>query len=150
MIVIGARPAIPSIHDVQRLSTSDGCAHARARYFVGRSNKNRNACEGTFYRQNPTCPGAFSLRCLQEGQIVRGQVHRNRRKPPYWPWLLILREYVRGNDPDNLRTEMGSCVPFIAEIVPELSIALADLKSAPAIDEPSNARLRLFATMLVF
>jgi hypothetical protein len=60
-------------------STREGCAHARAGCFVRRSHKNRDACRRAWYRQNPTCPEAFSLRCLQEGQGVLGQVHKNRR-----------------------------------------------------------------------
>ena len=93
-------------------------------------------------------PGIGKTRLAQElsryavsnkARVFWGRSTETEGTPPYWPWVLILREYVRDNDLDNLRAEMGNCVPFIAEIVPELSVALTDLKSAPAIDEPSSA-----------
>ena len=139
MIVIGVKPAISSIQDVNgrqqekaaltlAQDVSSG-GHTRIAMLAGEPGigKTRLAQKLSRYAVS------------KKAKVSWGRCTKTEGTPPYWPWVLILREYFRDNDPDNLRTEMGSCVPFIAEIVPELSVALTNLKSAPAIDESSSA-----------
>ncbi len=56
--------------------------------------------------------------CDQRGvQVLWGRCHEQQGMPPYWPWVQVIRSYVRECDPERLRTEMGAGASDIAEIV---------------------------------
>ena len=59
-----------------------------------------------------------------------GQVLRSR--PPYWPWVQAIRSYVREKDPEQLMSEMGFGVAYIAEVVSDVRERLPGLPQAPS------------------
>ncbi len=63
--------------------------------------------------------------------------------PAYWPWVQVLRTYVREATDDELHADVGIGGAEIAQIVPELRHRLPDLP-APVSLEADGARFRLF------
>ena len=63
--------------------------------------------------------------------------------PAYWPWVQLLRSYVREAEPDALRAQLGAGAAELAQILPELRERFADLPE-PVFGEPEAARFRLF------
>jgi DNA-binding CsgD family transcriptional regulator/RecA/RadA recombinase len=97
-------------------------------------------------------PGIGKTRVAQEltayatlngAQALWGRCHFAEGAPPYWPWVQVIRSYVREHTPERLRSEMGAGAADIAEVVPEVKERLPDLKPPPAL-EPEQARFRLF------
>jgi DNA-binding CsgD family transcriptional regulator len=80
---------------------------------------------------------------LNGAQALWGRCHFAEGAPPYWPWVQVIRSYVREHAPEQLRSEMGAGAADIAEVVPEVKERLPDLKPPPAL-EPEQARFRLF------
>ena len=104
-------------------------------------------------------PGIGKTRAAQElsnyatskgARVFWGQCFEDEGAPPYWPWLQIIRGYTRDRSPEDLRNEMGSAAPVIAEIVPEISEALPDLPPLTPTQEPAQARFRLFDSITSF
>jgi predicted ATPase/DNA-binding SARP family transcriptional activator len=69
--------------------------------------------------------------------------------PAYWPWVQLLRAYVREAEPDALRTQLGAGATDLAQIVPELRERFEDLPVPQAL-EPEAARFRLFDAVAAF
>ncbi len=65
--------------------------------------------------------------------------------PAFWPWIQVLRRYVRGRDPAELRAELAGSAADVARLLPELA---APLPRAAA--EPESDRFRLFDTLTSF
>ena len=83
-------------------------------------------------------------------QVLRGRCWEAGGAPAYWPWVQVLRAYLRGADPDHLREQLGPGAPELAELLPELREILADIPH-PAVRDPEVLRFRLFdavATLL--
>ena len=57
---------------------------------------------------------------------------------------------MRERDPDQLRSEMGTGAADIAEIVSDVRERIPDLKPSPAVDDPEQARFRLFDSITAF
>jgi tetratricopeptide (TPR) repeat protein len=71
--------------------------------------------------------------------------------PPYWPWIQLLRGYLRAREPDEVRTEIGPRAVDIAQMLPEIRDLFPDLPPPPTVD-PDSARFQLFdstATLLL-
>lgn len=66
--------------------------------------------------------------------------------PAYWPWVQVVRSYLRQSEPDSLRKALGGGAVHIAQIVPELREVIPDLPSAPIL-EPERLRFSLFDAM---
>lgn len=103
-------------------------------------------------------PGIGKTRIAQElasyakqrgAQVLWGWCYEGEGAPPYWPWIQILRGYLRHQDPDGLRSEMGAGAADIAEIIPEVREKLPVLEPPPAL-EPEQARFRLFDSITGF
>jgi predicted ATPase len=63
--------------------------------------------------------------------------------PAYWPWVQSVRAYVRGTEPDALRSQVGAGAADLAHLLPELRELFPDIpKAAPP--ESEAARFRLF------
>jgi tetratricopeptide (TPR) repeat protein len=69
--------------------------------------------------------------------------------PPYWPWVQILRAYVRTRDPDQIRGEIGPGAVDVAQILPELRQMFPELPEPPPVD-PESARFQLFDSTATF
>ena len=83
-------------------------------------------------------------------QVLWGRCHEQQGMPPYWPWIQVIRSYVRECESDRLRTEMGAGASDIAEIVADVTERLPDLQPPPALEGPEQARFRLFDSVATF
>lgn len=86
----------------------------------------------------------------QGAQVVWGRCYESIGMPSYWPWVQAIRSYVREQDPEQLRMEMGNGAGEIAEIVPEVRERLPGLEQSPGLDSLEHARLRLFDSVTSF
>jgi DNA-binding SARP family transcriptional activator len=76
-------------------------------------------------------------------QVLVGRCWEAGGAPAYWPWVQVLRGYVREAEPDALRAQLGPGAADLAQIVPELRERFPDLP-VPRSLEPAAARFRLF------
>ena len=76
-------------------------------------------------------------------QILRGRCWEAGGAPAYWPWVQVLRAYLRSVEPDELRQRLGSAASEVAELLPELRDMLGDIPR-PAVRDPETLRFRLF------
>src|SRR5919106_2132289 len=104
-------------------------------------------------------PGIGKTRTSQElaayaeksgARVLWGRCYEGEGAPPYWPWIQLLRTWVLQNDPNQLRSKMGSGAANIAEIIPEVHAKLSDLNPPPALGSPGEARFRLFESITAF
>ncbi|MFQ6025975.1 MAG: AAA family ATPase [Dehalococcoidia bacterium] len=82
-------------------------------------------------------------------RVLWGWCYEEAGAPPYWPWVLPIRSYVRQTNPEQWRSQMGPGATDIAEMVPELRDKLPGLEIPPALD-PDSARFRLFDSIATF
>jgi predicted ATPase len=103
-------------------------------------------------------PGIGKTRTAQElsvyavqcgAQVLWGRCYEELGMPPYWPWVQIIRSYVRGHEAGQWCSEMGDGAAGIAEVVPEVKERLPDLQPLPPL-EPQQARFRLFGSIATF
>ena len=103
-------------------------------------------------------PGIGKTRTVQEladiaeergVKVLWGRSLEQQGSPPYWPWVQIIRSYVREREAEQLRSEMGSGAAAIAEIVPEVRQQLAGRETPVELD-PEQARFRLFDSITTF
>ncbi|MCH7787471.1 MAG: tetratricopeptide repeat protein, partial [Chloroflexi bacterium] len=87
---------------------------------------------------------------LRGCQVLWGRCHESRGAPPYWPWIQVIRSYVREHEPEQISTEMGSGAADIAEIVSDVRERLPGLQPATKLDDPEQARFRLFDSITTF
>ncbi len=80
----------------------------------------------------------------QDARVLWGRCHEQQGMPPFWPWVQLIRTYLRDRDPEQLRNEMGEGAGDIAELVPDLKQRLPDVQSPPPLESPEQARFRLF------
>jgi predicted ATPase len=104
-------------------------------------------------------PGIGKTRTAQElatvalqqgGRVLWGRCHTEHSAPPYWPWTQLLRAYIHACGLAQLRADMGRGAAAIAEIVPDVQERLPDLRSLPRLEEPEQARFRLFDAITSF
>ncbi|MFQ6030766.1 MAG: serine/threonine-protein kinase, partial [Dehalococcoidia bacterium] len=87
---------------------------------------------------------------LRGGQVLWGRCYEEQGMPPYWPWVQAIRSYVREQDPEQLRSEMGTGAADIAEVVSDVKERLPDLRPPPQMESPEQARFRLFDSITAF
>lgn len=89
--------------------------------------------------------------CAEElgSQVLWGRCHEGPGRPPYWPWIQLIRSYVRNCDTERLGALMGTDAAIIAEVFTEVGEKLSDLPPPPDL-EPEQARFRLFDTVTAF
>ncbi|MDP6453011.1 MAG: AAA family ATPase, partial [SAR202 cluster bacterium] len=104
-------------------------------------------------------PGIGKTRCAEElsniaqargAQVVWGQCHESEGAPPYWIWTQAIRSYAQGKDEAQLRSALGVGASDIASMIPEISQMLPDLQSSPELNNPEQARFRLFDSVTAF
>ena len=79
----------------------------------------------------------------REMTVVWGRCWEAGGAPAYWPWIQSLRAYIRGCDPEQVRSELAGGRAELATILPELG-GPADDPPAPSSMDPEAARFRLF------
>ena len=104
-------------------------------------------------------PGIGKTRLAQEIGIIAadegvqtfwGRCYEGQGAPSYWPWVQIIRDYIRERDPRELRSVMGTGAANIAEIVSELKAKLPGLETPASLDSPDANRFRLFDSIASF
>jgi DNA-binding SARP family transcriptional activator len=63
--------------------------------------------------------------------------------PAYWPWVQVIRSYLRECDVGTAREQLGSGAADVAQMLPELRELLPEVGTPPSLD-PEGARFRLF------
>lgn len=88
-------------------------------------------------------------------EVLVGRCYDAGGAPAFWPWIQVLRAYVRGRSPDEVLTMFGSATADVAQILPELGPSVrhagadAGVPASAAIpgttaNDPRQARFRLF------
>jgi tetratricopeptide (TPR) repeat protein len=70
--------------------------------------------------------------------------------PAYWPWVQILRSYIRDCDPQALERQLGGGTPDLVHLFPELRRIVSDLPEPSSLGETEAARFRLFDSISTF
>ena len=79
-------------------------------------------------------------------QVLWGRCYEGEGAPAYWPWVQVVRSYVRQHSAEELKTVAGFGTTDVAALVPEVRLALPDLEvAAPA--ESEHGRFRLFDSL---
>ena len=91
-----------------------------------------------------------TLAVQQGGQVLWGRCDEEHGAPPYWPWVQSIRAYVHECRLPQLRSDMGRGAGVIAEIVPDVQERLPGLRPLPRLEEPDQARFRLFDAITSF
>lgn len=104
-------------------------------------------------------PGIGKTRTVQEfvrhagargGLVLWGRCAETPGAPPYWPWSQILRTYGRTHDAAVLRAAMGVGAVDLVTLAPAVREYLTDLPTSVPIEDPEQARFRLFTAMTAF
>jgi tetratricopeptide (TPR) repeat protein len=76
-------------------------------------------------------------------RVLWGSCWEGDGAPAFWPWIQVLRVYVRDRDIAILQRELGSGAADVARLVPELAQRYPELPPPPPL-ESEQARFRLF------
>ena len=87
---------------------------------------------------------------LRGAQVLWGRCYEEQGVPSYWPWVQAIRSYVRESNPERLLSEMGAGAADIAEIVSDVRTQLPGLGTPSELDDPEQARFRLFDSIATF
>ncbi|MBI4517582.1 MAG: AAA family ATPase [Deltaproteobacteria bacterium] len=82
-------------------------------------------------------------------QVLWGRCYEGDGAPAFWPWVQIMRGYVRRRDPDALRREMGAGAVEIAHMLPLVRERMPEIPVSPP-GESEQARFRLFDSIANF
>jgi predicted ATPase len=63
--------------------------------------------------------------------------------PPYWPWVQVLRGYVRDSDPATLASQLEGPGQFVAQMAPEFAALVPGAGALPNV-EGEEARFAVF------
>ena len=75
--------------------------------------------------------------------VLWGRCYEGGSAPAFWPWVQIMRAFIRSSDPVTLLAELQGAATDIARLVPELRERWpSELPALPLDDE--QARFRLF------
>ena len=96
-----------------------------------------------------TCQELADAAVRRDGQVLWGRCYEDPGTPSYWPWTQVFRTYIRGKDPEQIRSVMGPGATAIAEVFPEVSTKLPELEPIPFL-QPEQARFRLFDAVSTF
>jgi len=92
----------------------------------------------------------FAAYAQGEGALVLwGRCWEGGGSPSYWPWVQVVRSYLRFGDAQAVGEELGAGAGYIAQIIPEVRDAIAGLPSTPSL-EPERLRFALFDAMSAF
>src|ERR1051326_229988 len=88
-----------------------------------------------------------AARAAQRGaRVLWGRCWEGGGAPAYWPWVQIIRWYVRSCDRETLKDQLGAGAPYVAEMVPELRAAIGETgtPTAASLQDSEHARFYLF------
>jgi predicted ATPase len=81
--------------------------------------------------------------------VLWGRCYEGQGAPAFWPWIQLIRAYLRTCNRTQLEALKRGEVASVAEIVPDLRRAVPDLPSAPPLS-PEQARSRLSDSVTSF
>jgi DNA-binding CsgD family transcriptional regulator len=81
--------------------------------------------------------------------VLWGRCWEGEGAPAFWPWVQVVRAYIKAADSAGLRRDMGAGAADIAQLVPAVRDCLPDLPAPPPM-EPEAARFRLFDSLAGF
>lgn len=79
--------------------------------------------------------------------VVTGRGWADVGARPYWPWVQVLRTYLRATSPEDARAIAGANAEELAHLVAEIGVTPAE--RAPD-EDPNSARFRLFDAVATF
>ena len=79
--------------------------------------------------------------------VIWGECFEGEGAPAFWPWVQVLRAWVRSQSPADLQSSLGEEASDVAQIVPELRTRMPGLPE-PASLPPTQARFRLFDSIV--
>jgi hypothetical protein len=82
--------------------------------------------------------------------VLWGRCAETPGAPPYWPWSQMIRSYARAHDATVLRVDKGAGAVDLVTLAPEVQEHLTDLPPSAPIEDPEQARFRLFTSMIAF
>lgn len=86
----------------------------------------------------------------KNSKVLWGRCYESHGAPPYWPWVQLIRTYMRECDPEALRQQMGVGAQDIAAIVPEVADYLPGTEPSSTLEDSEQARFRLFNSVTTF
>ncbi len=90
----------------------------------------------------------LATECLRAAEtqgmrVLWGRCYEGEGAPAFWPWVQILRAYVRDADAEQLRAELGDGAAHVAQVVSDIRTRLPDTPEPPTL-EGEAARFLLF------
>lgn len=77
-------------------------------------------------------------------QVLWGRCYEGGSAPAFWPWVQILRTYLRTHDLTTLLADLPSDAANLVRLVPELGARLPQLASSSPLPDDDQARFYLF------
>ncbi len=92
------------------------------------------------------------LAARREARVLWGHAWEGGGQPAYWPWVQVLRSYVRSEDPAVLARELDTGAGYVGQLVPELQAHLSASPDGPAAVrlDSDNSRFYLFDSITEF
>ncbi len=81
--------------------------------------------------------------------VLAASCHEAEATPAYWPFVQVLRSYIRDADPVGLAWQLGANGPELARLVPELTEIVPSISEPPEI-ESEESRFRFFEAVASF
>lgn len=86
---------------------------------------------------------------MRGARVFSGRCYEGEGAPPFWPWIQVVRSYLRDCDLETLRADLGTGAVDIAEVLPEVRTRLAALPPAPTLTS-AHAQFRFFDSFTTF
>jgi tetratricopeptide (TPR) repeat protein len=83
---------------------------------------------------------------LRGARVLVGRCHEVAGAPPFWPWVQIVRTYMAEQEPEIVRTALGSGAATIARVIPDVREYFPELP-VPHSVEPEQERFRAFDSL---
>ena len=85
---------------------------------------------------------------MRGADVVWGRCYEGAGAPPFWPWVQVVRGWIKDREPRELLADLGPGAADVAALVSEVHEALPGLAEPPRLD-PEQARFRLFESLTV-
>src|SRR5262245_829264 len=85
----------------------------------------------------------------RRAEVLWGRSWEGEGAPPCWPWTQIIRARLEDGEGADLASLFGAAMPYVEQIVPELSDHLPDLPAPPPLDS-EQARFPRFDAITTF
>jgi DNA-binding SARP family transcriptional activator len=91
-----------------------------------------------------------SIADARGARVIWGRCWEAGGAPAYWPWVQVLREYIREADQSRIRSQLEPVAPDLVQLLPELRELFPGLGERPPTGDPEGARFRLFDSTASF